>query len=583
MMLRNGGLSRRDAFLLLIGASSMYIWSLLFSEKHTSFTDALPQINTVDHTITNTQIQTQTRVVTRTSTATLAIETPYVAYGNDVLNTSVLAHAPGWTLFRNLYMSNGTLFLVADQLHQSKFPEIRRMASHPLEAVNDPDNIAAREPSDLDMTFITPEEAQTRWGDRVLSVEGNTILSNDPKQFLRHYYHFVAELFFGVQAFWHGFFSSPANNTDSHFSFIHPSPPPIHRILFAYSNADGWRDNPGFNSYFLRGTLPSISVEHEEDWNDRVSATRSNTRAWRFPLVLLTDRSAAHRGVICGSQTQRTAAEAWDYMRLNGKLSGLHVGGWWAPLREAMWRFAGADVEFHNLGNVSSSSVNLEAMESNVDSSDPTIVNISPEAQKQLPMPQKVVLTYVDRQTAHSRNLIEADNSGLIQSVKELVDRKNEERRVALDLLKEGEEPLTEKRQEQIPLEWEFNIMQAGILTKDEQVRAAARTTIMFGLHGNGLTHLVWMQPNRISTVIEIFCPQGFAHDYYWTSRALGMAHFAVWNDTSDFIPLELYDSYTTYPDKPPVKYPKCFQGKEIPVHGPTISQLIEDRVSGKL
>lgn len=58
------------------------------------------------------------------------------------------------------------------------------------------------------------------------------------------------------------------------------------------------------------------------------------------------------------------------------------------------------------------------------------------------------------------------------------------------------------------------------------------KTQIMLGLHGNGLTHLVWMQPNRLSTVIEIFCPPGFAHDYYWTSRALGMSHYSVWNDT---------------------------------------------------
>jgi hypothetical protein len=27
----------------------------------------------------------------------------------------------------------------------------------------------------------------------------------------------------------------------------------------------------------------------------------------------------------------------------------------------------------------------------------------------------------------------------------------------------------------------------------------------MLGLHGNGLTYLLWMQPNRLSTVIEIF------------------------------------------------------------------------------
>ena len=54
---------------------------------------------------------------------------------------------------------------------------------------------------------------------------------------------------------------------------------------------------------------------------------------------------------------------------------------------------------------------------------------------------------------------------------------------------------------------------------------------IMLGVHGNGLTHLVFMKPNRASTVIEIFYPKGFAHDYHWTTRSLGMTHVAVWND----------------------------------------------------
>lgn len=309
---------------------------------------------------------------------------------------------------------------------------------------------------------------------------------NDPKQFLRHYYHFVAELFFGIQAFWHGFFShSSPDSSQSHFSIVHPSAPPIHRIIFGYANADGWRDNPGFNAYFLRGTLPSITVEHEEDWQDRIAATRSNTRAWHFPLLLLTDRSAAHRGAVCGSQTQRTAAEAWDYMRLKGKLRGFHVGGWWAPLREAMWKFAGADIEFHDLENVPSSPVELKLLKSNVDPT--TVVNFSPEAQSYLPMPEKIVLTYIDRQTAHSRNLIESDHSGLILAIQELVDRKNKERRVFLQQDGEDLPVFAEKRSKQIPLEWEFNVMQAGKMTKDEQVRAAARTTVCFILYFIGL------------------------------------------------------------------------------------------------
>lgn len=53
----------------------------------------------------------------------------------------------------------------------------------------------------------------------------------------------------------------------------------------------------------------------------------------------------------------------------------------------------------------------------------------------------------------------------------------------------------------------------------------------MLGVHGNGLSHLIFMKPSRASAVVEIFYPGGFAHDYEWTSRALGMDHYSVWND----------------------------------------------------
>lgn len=51
------------------------------------------------------------------------------------------------------------------------------------------------------------------------------------------------------------------------------------------------------------------------------------------------------------------------------------------------------------------------------------------------------------------------------------------------------------------------------------------------GVHGNGLTSLVWMKPNPRSTVMEFFYPQGFAHDYEYTARALGMMHYGFWNN----------------------------------------------------
>jgi hypothetical protein len=80
------------------------------------------------------------------------------------------------------------------------------------------------------------------------------------------------------------------------------------------------------------------------------------------------------------------------------------------------------------------------------------------------------------------------------------------------------------------------------------------------------------MPRSPISTVIEMFIPRGFAHDYEWTAKALGHKHFGIWNDT-----------YFGEPNMPNVDYPEGFQGIEIPVYGPTVAKLIEDRVAGLL
>ncbi|KAF5353317.1 hypothetical protein D9756_007986 [Leucocoprinus leucothites] len=594
-MLFRHTLTRRDAFLILLGASSMYIWSLLFRDPpsdqsilinaqfanhnhHPAGAAGVTNQNQLaDNLLATAEISTLTVTQTVTDTSTITEPEPEPTSvtearrqrdNRELPHTTLISHAPGWTLFRNLYMSNGTLFILTET--PKTFPEIRMMTSTGLTAVNTPENIAAREPTEENMDFIKPEDALEKWGgdpdrgqtNRVWTVEGNSLLVNEPGQFLRHYYHLVAELFFGVQAFWHGSFSQEELTTNEHaaqqlaFSAspsLHPAPPNIDRAIFIHSNADGWRDDPGFNSYFLRAAFPSMTIEHEEDWADRVKTTEGGDRVWRFPVALLTDRSAAHRGSACGSLTQRIASEAWEGMRKLGQLRGRHVGGWWAPVRDAIWEFAGMALNERRPDEI-------EAPEHDIiirgygEGSNEILNGVGVEAQKYLSMPEKVVITYISRQGTR-RRLVKEDHDMLVEELTKLVERKNEEARVG------------EKKRE-----WELHVLQAERMTKDEQVRAAARTTIMLGVHGNGLTHLVWMKPTKVSTVIEIFYPQGFAHDYQWTSRALGMAHYAVWNDT-----------HFTHPNKPGVDYPEGFQGNQIPVHGPTVAKLIEDRVNGVL
>jgi hypothetical protein len=94
--------------------------------------------------------------------------------------------------------------------------------------------------------------------------------------------------------------------------------------------------------------------------------------------------------------------------------------------------------------------------------------------------------------------------------------------------------------------------------------------------------------------VIELFTPEGFAHDYEWTTRSLGMKHIAIWNDTCVFYFSVAGDtladrmlipkcSSRSHPEVTNPNYPEGFQGEQIPVHGPYVAELIEDRADGFL
>jgi len=187
----------------------MHIWSLLFSppmvlpdqpiviNTHLQHhgegrpnTVTKTAIKVVHKTITQVLTQTQTQTATQT-VPTISIETAYpksrvILPSDELPQTELLAHAPGWTLFRNLYMSNGTMFIVSDEKGRQTFPEIRMITSTGLTAENTPENIAMREPTDENMRIITPQEAKDRWvgvdrggrgkvENRVWTVEGNTV------------------------------------------------------------------------------------------------------------------------------------------------------------------------------------------------------------------------------------------------------------------------------------------------------------------------------------------------------------------------------------------------------------------------
>jgi hypothetical protein len=380
---------------------------------------------------------------------------------HDLPETTIDAHAPGWTVFRNLYMANGTLYVVSSR-PASEFPDIKYITSTGLAAENTPENIAARMPTEKELSFITPTQASHRWGptrsqaqsmittrNRAFNVKGNTIIFNDPDQFLNHYYHFCAELWLGAWAMWQGTHNVqvPASSAGE------MTAPSIDRIIFPHTDLQGWRDRPGFNSYFLRAVFPSITVEVNMDWQDRVTTTGADgehARVWHFDKVMLTDRSAAFRGSICGAQVHRTAAEAFYAMKQINRLSKW----WWEPVRRAILTFAGVDQGVLEIGT--------RTEKADREKVDPYAVDAANGPNSRIPR-EKIVITYVDRQGVR-RHLLEKDHDYLVQELKALCDANG----------------------------YELNLMRGEALSKEEQLAIVSRTTVRQNIFRNIFFSLIW-------------------------------------------------------------------------------------------
>ncbi|WVQ82768.1 hypothetical protein IAT38_004900 [Cryptococcus sp. DSM 104549] len=441
--------------------------------------------------------------------------------------TEVLAHAPGWTIFDHVYLFNGTWFIVTD--NPSTIPLLRLMTSTGNEIWNDDESIKGREPTENDMRIIFPSEAKRLWGHSASLVSGSTLLVNDPAQFLDHYYHFAAELLVGL---WRTYASLDPTISAQGITHL-PSPS---RMIFPHVGAGKWNDYAKMNSFLSRAIFPSMSYEYQNDFLDRADTAR----AFVFERVVFADRAAAFRGPEF-AKTWRTASEAVTLQASKY---------WWTPVRRNLLEFVGGgsngELDIGDIGlgvgieepEVEEDIEALEAEEGAVREEKEAAEKHRKEKQAQTGKP---VITYVSRQEWGRRMLKKESHESLVKELHELEKKYG----------------------------WEVNIVSMDKLSRDEQIRLAARTTIMMGVHGNGLTHLLWMNAqNPRATVIEFFFPGGFAEDYEFTSRALGIRHFGVWDDEA-----------FTAPDTPQVAYPEGFQGNEIPLKGKVVADLIVQRL----
>ncbi|TFK32748.1 hypothetical protein BDQ12DRAFT_771399 [Crucibulum laeve] len=148
------------------------------------------------------------------------------------------------------------------------------------------------------------------------------------------------------------------------------------------------------------------------------------------------------------------------------------------------------------------------------------------------------IVTYISRQGG-GRRLLEKDHERLVISLK--------------DLEVEGI--------------CQVNVAQMELLSLKDQIALVARSTVIVGVHGNGLTHQLWMPWSKRSTVIEIVYPESYDWDYEMLARNMG--HKALWNDTLITYPKGTYYKGVTIGEN--------FHGNSIPVYGPAIAKTIRD------
>ncbi|KAJ7750943.1 hypothetical protein DFH07DRAFT_1033851 [Mycena maculata] len=404
---------------------------------------------------------------------------------SEVSETKIIAHVPGWSIIDRLYIYKGVVFIVSDKPHE--IPDVSAIYSKGVDIEVGEEAERARLPDDSDIQIISPKEARELFGSGAQILDGVTYFVNDTPQFVRHYYHWCAELWFG---FWRTYSSLDPTISASGNTTL----PPPRRMLFNRLDAFRWRDYSTMNQWVVRSSFPDLTMEFLDDWDDRAKMGVP----FVFERVVLADRSAA-MPALNYQRYQRTAAPAFA---LPGSVY------WWMTIRNNVVQFAGLDL---GVGEGT----------------------LGPP-----------VITYISRQAWGRRMLVPADHERLVRELRKLESTYG----------------------------WEVNVVVPETMTRLEQLQLAARTTILMGVHGNGLTSLLWMTPNPRSTVMEFFYPGGFAHDYEYTTRALGMTHYGFWDSVA-----------FTAPDIPLPAYPEGFQGNSIPLDGEAVAGLCIYRLTLEL
>ncbi|KAJ6454727.1 hypothetical protein C8R47DRAFT_1228578 [Mycena vitilis] len=267
----------------------------------------------------------------------------------------------GWTILDDVYIYKGVVFIVSNE--PQNIPDLSEIYSKGVDIEVGEAAELARLPDDTDIRIISTSEARTLFGSGAQLLDGVTYFVNDPPQFVRHYYHWAAELWF---AFWRTYSSLDPTVPASGNTTL-PAP---RRMWFNRVDAFRWRDYAAMNQWVVRASCPALTMEFLDDWAHRTAMGVS----FVLERLVLADRSAA-MPALNYQRYQRTAAPPF------GLPGSAH---WWKPIRNGVVRFAGVGAE-------------------------------EGEGTRGRP-----VITYISRQAWGRRMLVQADHDGLVRALRRI-------------------------------------------------------------------------------------------------------------------------------------------------------------------
>ncbi|KAG6813923.1 hypothetical protein H0H92_005772 [Tricholoma furcatifolium] len=147
------------------------------------------------------------------------------------------AHSPGFTLLNNLYLRNGTLYVITPDV--SKFPPREEMISIPR-AFSEGIDLT---PTDKEMQLLSPDDVEGTLGKYATRVEGLSVMLYDPPEFM------------------------------------------------SFSIKGQFRDRAGVDGPLMRAAWPSTPIEESDYWDDLMALEATVV----FERVMLINRAAAHR------------------------------------------------------------------------------------------------------------------------------------------------------------------------------------------------------------------------------------------------------------------------------------------------